>query len=258
MKIDRLISGPRRHLLIRSAWIARYVLTVVCAFFVPCGTRAQNAASGSVPPPVKASIQDSRDANCKIVYLGIVGGLETSNNSRSGVVQIRDTLRELVYSDVCAKSFSPYIWPAGLHWVLEHFPAHAGPWTNDELANTPKVIIVGHSLGGWAALSVARSLKRRNIPVELTIQIDSVGLNDHTVPANVRAAAIFHARDILLFLTTKSIKTQDASRTKLVDNVLVPHAGHESVTRDPRIRALVLSTVDSLRGHSTLLDHSTE
>jgi hypothetical protein len=105
---------------------------------------------------------------------------------------------------------------------------------------------------------VARSLKRRNVPVELTIQIDSVGLNDHTVPENVKAAAIFHARDVLIFLTTKTIKAEDASRTRLVANVLVPHAGHESVTRDPRIRTLVLSTVDSLRGSFAVLDHHTE
>jgi hypothetical protein len=51
------------------------------------------------------------------------------------------------------------------------------------------VILVGHSAGGWAVLSVARKLRRKDIP---------------------------------------------------------KGTGHESVTRDPRIRDLVLSTVQSL------------
>ncbi len=205
-------------------------------------------------PPFQAESHvqrdDNRDATCKIIYLGFVGALETPNNKRSGVVQIRDTLRGPAYPDVCARSFSPYVWTSGLHWTLKHFPSHHGPLTKDELERAPKVILVGHSAGGWAVLSVARNLSRRNIPVELTVQVDSVGITDHTVPKNVKAGAIFHARDVLMFLTTKRIKLEDPSRTKLVENVLVRGAGHESVTRDPRIRALVMSTVESLRAAS--------
>ena len=116
-----------------------------------------------------------------------------------------------------------------------------------ELEQAPKVIVVGHSLGGWAALSVARSLDSEGIPVELTIQVDSVGITDHTVPKNVREAAVFHARDILMFLTTKKIKAADASQTRLVANIRVEGVGHESITRDARIREMVLRRIDSLR-----------
>jgi pimeloyl-ACP methyl ester carboxylesterase len=199
--------------------------------------------------------QENRLMQCKIIYLGIVGGLETPNNQRSGVVQIRDILHGQEYHDVCAQSFSPYVWLSGLQWVLLHFPHHAGRLTKVELESAPKVIIVGHSLGGWAALSVARILKRSNIPVELTVQIDSVGVTDHTVPNNVKAAAIFHARDVLMLLTTKKIMLEDPSQTRMVENVLVRGAGHESVTRDPRIRELVLGTVESLRDATAQQDH---
>ncbi len=208
---------------------------------------AQNISSA----PPAADSQDQRDdpydSSCGIIYLGIVGALETPNNKRSGVVQIRDILRGPAYRDVCARSFSPYDWMAGLHWLLKHFPVHGGRLTDEELERAPKVILVGHSAGGWAVLGVARNLRRKNIPVELSLQVDSVGITDHTVPKNVKIAAIFHARDILMFLTTKSLRLEDPSRTKIVANVLVKGAGHESVTRDPRIRDLVLSTVASLR-----------
>jgi pimeloyl-ACP methyl ester carboxylesterase len=111
----------------------------------------------------------------------------------------------------------------------------------------PKVILVGHSMGGWAMMSVARELRSRNIPVELTIQVDSVGITDQTVPRNVKNGALFHAHDVLMFMTTRHLKMEDPRMTKLVANVIVAGAGHESITRDPRIRELVISTIERLR-----------
>ena len=151
---------------------------------------------------------------------------------------------------MCAESFIPIDWNSGLTWILKHFPTRPGPLTPDELSIAPSVILVGHSTGGWAMLAVARELRDRNIPVELTIQIDSVGFTDYTVPRNVKSGAIFHARDILMFMTTKNLRAEDPEHTKIVANVVVKGANHLSITRDPRIKMLVLNTVDSLRAAS--------
>jgi hypothetical protein len=207
------------------------------------------------PPQSVVGAEENHETPCKVIYLGMVGGLETSNNHRSGVVQIRDTLQGPTFPDVCVKSFSPYVWRLGFHWLLKHFPSHPGRLTADELARAPKVILVGHSLGGWAVLSVARNLKRKGIPVELCVQIDSVGITDHTAPSNVKAAAIFHANDVMFPLTTKTIKLEDPNQTKLVENILVRNAGHWSVTRDPRVKNLVLSTIEGLRPVSTQMSN---
>lgn len=209
--------------------------------------QGQNA--GLPPATTAAAIVSGteRDASCRIIYLGFVGALEPSQNKHSGVVQIGETLRGEEYPDVCARSFSPYVWTDGLSWLLKHFPAHSGVLTADELQHCPKVILVGHSMGGWAMMSVARNLRDRDIPVELTIQVDSVGITDYTVPRNVKNGAIFHAHDVLIFMTTKNLRLEDASHTKILANVTVQHAGHESITRDPRIRELVMKTVESLR-----------
>src|SRR5271157_2769203 len=220
-------------------WLAA-VVACICLGPLTEGAGAQTASEGRDP--------DDRiyDASCKVLYVGIVGGLETPSNRRSGVVQIRDALRGPTYTGVCARTFSPYHWTSGRRWILKHFPSHPGPMTADELKQAPKVVLVGHSLGGWAVLSVARGLDRKGIPVELTIQVDSVGVTDRTVPSNVKAAAIFYARDILMLMTTKKIKVEDARQTRLVANIRVKGVGHESITRDARIREMVLRTVDSL------------
>ena len=206
------------------------------------------AAGGFEEFSAKKSIGKAAGASdCKIIYAGFVGAMETSDHKASGVVQIRDTLRGPGYPDVCANSFLPYDRSAGLDWILEHFPAHPGPLSVEELQNAPKIILMGHSMGGWAMVSVARELQLRNIPVDLTIQVDSVGITDVTIPSNVKAGAIYHAHDLLMFMTTKRLRLQDAAKTTIVADVLVKGANHLSITRDPRIRELILKTIERMR-----------
>jgi len=236
-------------------WLA-VIGCCICCGPVADGVCAQVTSDGGLQSTNQVPTDRIYDRHCNVLYLGIVGGLETPTNRRSGVVQIRDALLTPAYTDVCARTFSPYHWTAARNWILSYFPQHPGAMTEVELEKAPKVVLVGHSLGGWAVLSVARDLDRKGIPVELTIQVDSVGFTDHTVPKNVKEAAIFHARDILMFLTTKKISAQDASQTKLVADLRVKGVGHESITRDPRIRELVLRKVVSLGADTTSAERS--
>jgi hypothetical protein len=218
-----------------------------------CLLPAASAASAqALIKPAVSTLPDNTStaptsANCNIIYLGFVGALEPPNNQHSGVVQIRETLQGKEFSDVCAKSFSPYVWTEGRDWLMQHFPTHTGALTPAELQQSPKIILVGHSMGGWAIMSVARELRARDIPVELTVQVDSVGVTDYTIPRNVKSAAIFHANDVLMFMTTKHVRLEDPNHTKIVADVKVTGANHQSITRDPRIRAMVMGMVESLR-----------
>ncbi len=244
---QRVIDRCSFLFLNRLNYIAVTLLLLANGLYPALG-HSQQASTDLIQSQPRIRAAENPDKTCKIIYLGIVGGTETPNNSHSGVVQIRDTLQGPAFPDVCAKTISPYLWRSGLdHWILTRFPSRPGRLTSEDLQEAPKVILVGHSLGGWAALSIARNLKRKGIPVELCVQIDSVGLTDHTVPSNVKAAAIFHANDALFPLTTKTINLEDPSQSKLVENILVRDAGHWSVTRDPRIKDLVICTVESLR-----------
>jgi hypothetical protein len=239
-------SKHSSRILVRSGWIV-FLLYFLAS---PIRAQTQQLIETTNTAVVAGSSSLKSPPSCHIIYLGFVGALEPPNNKYSGVVQIREALQTKGYSDVCAKSFSPYSWMQGRDWLLKHFPSHPGELTPEELQRAPRVILVGHSMGGWAILSVARELSSREIPVELTVQVDSVGITDHTVPKNVKSAAIFHANDVLMFMTTKSIRREDPGHTKLVANVTVAGVGHESITRDPRIRALVMDTVETLRAVS--------
>jgi hypothetical protein len=236
--IHRLRGRPRHGIL-------SFHVLFCCVVFSTFCDAAPHSASPSVHETTSA---DAAPPVCRIVYAGFVGAMETSNHKHSGVVQIRDTLRGPGYEDVCAESFMPISWASGRDWILTHFPSHDGPLTAEEIAAGPRVILVGHSTGGWAMFSVARDLRDKAIPVELTVQVDSVGLTDSTVPRNVKTCAIFHAWDVLMFMTTKRIRMEDPLHTKLLANVLVKHASHLSITRDPRIREFVLNAVAEARG----------
>ena len=96
-------------------------------------------------------------------------------------------------------------------------------------------------------IEVARYLRDRGIPIELVVLLDSVGISDRTVPRNVREIAVFRSGSILRFLTTKNFRMEDQQETTLVANVVAKNASHLSITRDPRVRDLVLGTVDELR-----------
>jgi len=232
----RLEFGSRASLLLSAHTVLLFGFLLSLAVPSAAARSSAEAKASSEPVP-----------GCKILYAGFVGAMETSNHKTSGVVQLRDTLRGPGYADVCAESFMPVAWESCRDWILSRFPRHPGPLTEAESAEAPRIILVGHSTGGWAMIRVARELRDKSIPVELTVQLDSVGITDRTVPRNVKSSAIFHAWDMLMFLTTKSVRLEDPQHTKLIANVVVKDASHLSITRDPRVRDLVLSTVIALR-----------
>jgi hypothetical protein len=225
-----------------------FFIILVVFIFLNCGSEGSLAANTE---GISYNGLADGHSGCKIIYAGFVGALETSNHKHSGVVQIRDTLRGSDYTDVCANSFIPISWSSGRDWILTHFPSHPGPLTAQELEIAPRVIMVGHSTGGWAMLSVARELRDKHIPVELTVQIDSVGITDYTIPDNVKTGAIFYAWDALFFMNTKHVRLEDPERTKVIARVVVKDASHLSITRDPRIRELVMDAVTNLRNEQT-------
>lgn len=226
----------------KALQFSAHLVLIFGLFFTMAGPYASARPSAGTGP-----FSDDFVPACKIIYAGFVGAMETSAHKTSGVVQLRNILRGPGYSDVCAESFIPVAWKSCRDWILSRFPGRPGPLTEAENPESPRIILVGHSTGGWAMLKVARELRDKRIPVELTVQLDSVGVTDRTVPNNVKYSAIFHARDMLMFLTTKSIRLEDPLHTKLIANVVVKNASHLSITRDPRIRDLVLRTVATLR-----------
>jgi hypothetical protein len=80
--------------------------------------------------------------------------------------------------------------------------------------------LFGHSWGASAVVMLSRKLERLNVPVRLTVQVDSVAKpfhNDNVIPANVLRAANFYQTHGLIRGESK-IVAADPSRTTILGN----------------------------------------
>ncbi len=79
-----------------------------------------------------------------------------------------------------------------------------------------RIVIYGLRFGAAATVKLARDLSERNIPVRLTIQIDSVGGGDAVIPPNVRRAANFYQTNGLVIRGEGPIRAEDPKRTPII------------------------------------------
>ena len=78
--------------------------------------------------------------------------------------------------------------------------------------------LAGDDGGGAAGLATAKELEQLGIPVLLTAQVDSVGMNDKIVPANVRAAVNFYQHDPFTIQGRSEIRAADPKKTVILGN----------------------------------------
>jgi pimeloyl-ACP methyl ester carboxylesterase len=178
--------------------------------------------------------------------VGYVGGLDTPNNPYSGIIQIRNRLRGLKYEGLCVDTFSAYTWLDGYSWLMKQLAASGEIASAAKEGAGPKIIIYGHSLGGWATLATSRKLAIKNIPVELTVQVDSVGLTDAVVPANVKQAANYFRHAYVPPYGRTKISAQDPGATQILGNFRIERANHVSVAMAPAISDLIVAKVKAL------------
>src|SRR5215475_13347196 len=160
-------------------------------------------------------------ANCsapKAIVVGFVGGFVKPNDVKHPEVLFAHYLRSRYGSAIHAEIF-------GNH-DTKGAAEHLASWLNSDGLRTSvekkdvKIILYGHSWGASEVLDFARELQRREIPVALTIQVDSVRKwhqNDRTVPANVEKAVNFYQTRGFT-PGQKLIVPADPARTKILGN----------------------------------------
>jgi hypothetical protein len=96
---------------------------------------------------------------------------------------------------------------------------HDGKLSDKQKQNT-RIIIYGMSWGASETVVLARELEKENIPVLLTIQVDSVAKirqDDGNIPANVREAVNFYQPNGILHGRSE-IRAADGTRTRILGN----------------------------------------
>ena len=79
-------------------------------------------------------------------------------------------------------------------------------------------MMTSQSMGGGAAVKLAKFLRGKQVPVLLTVQVDSFGARDMVIPDNVRSAANFYQKHRLTVRGEDHIQAADPTRTRILGN----------------------------------------
>jgi hypothetical protein len=177
-------------------------------------------ADDSAQSPVPAPTTEVAHTPPTVIVIGFVGGFISRDNLVHSEVQLAARLRKNYPLGVDVETFESYHREKARKKLLDLLDTnHDGTLTPDEKQNA-RIIIYGHSWGGSEAIALARELEKDDIPVLLTIQVDSISKihqNDALIPANVAQAANFYQPNGLLHGQSE-IRAADPTHTNILGN----------------------------------------
>lgn len=199
------------------------------------------------PPEAKPDLPASKAENSRVLVIGFVGGMRSPHDLKQGVVQIGNRLKRIGKPELQVEMYRHWSWRKAYDLIYQNIDLDRDEkLSSEELECAPRIVLYGHSLGGWAVIKLSRSLEKVGIPVELTVQIDSVGIGDDAVPRNVKYAANFYQRTTILLRGEERLRVEDESKTTVLGNYLINRLGHEAVARGTEISDFVTEKVRSL------------
>ena len=169
--------------------------------------RAQRLADLAVPTPIPPG---------STLVIGFLGGYERWNDEHRSVRRLVHKLRSR--DGIFAESISNRNQRVALDLIHRALDTNGDGKLDAAERVRARVILFGQSWGGGATLNIARELDRLEVPVLLTVQVDSVGMRDQIVPANVRAAVNFYQHDPFTIVGRSEIRAADSSRTAILGN----------------------------------------
>lgn len=162
----------------------------------------------------------SHPANASCIVVGFAGGFVRHDNPHHGPVVLARRIQKEVPGGTYVQVFENRHRKAAYHTILRLLDRdHDGTVSDAEKAQA-RIILFGHSWGASAVVLLARELERNDIPVLLTVQVDSVAKlwqHDGVIPENVAAAANFYQPHGFIHGRSE-IRAADASKTQILGN----------------------------------------
>ena len=187
---DMRLGRTKPHDDLRGRWLPvhklRKTYLPILAFAVLCGTAFSATAAKSVA--------SGASANSAIV-IGFVGGFVHHNDTRHGEVQLAEKLRAGFSDRVHVSIFENHHRDDAYNAVMKWLDSDGSGAISESERRQARIILYGHSWGASAVVALARELQKQQIPVLLTIQVDSItkpGQDDRIIPSNVARAVNFY------------------------------------------------------------------
>jgi hypothetical protein len=201
------------------------------------------------------------------LVVGFLGGWERWDDSDRGVRKLALRLRAKGIAGLHVETLGNRRRRVAVDLVKKALDADGDGSLDSHERVAHRIIAYGQSFGGAAAVKFARDLDQLGIPVELTVQVDSVGLRDNMIPPNVNKAANLYQSHRFTVRGEDRISAADPQRTEIIENTrfdyshadpAVQPAGwlrrcfggaHARMDADPavwsRVEALILECIGS-------------
>ena len=201
--------------LISQRPIPAFVFLLALAWVVAPPCYSVSGVQPSDVPLISSTASSSPD-----IVIGFVGGFVRHDDPHHGPVKLAQRLREIYPAGVAIETFENRHRKSAYRAIVRLLDAnHDGVLSEAERRNA-RIVLFGHSWGASAIVSLARDLQRQNIPVLLTVQVDSVakiGQNDSVIPPNVAQAINLYQPNGLIH-GRKKISAADPGRTEILGN----------------------------------------
>jgi hypothetical protein len=156
----------------------------------------------------------------RLIVIGFMGGRVKGGNLIHMEALLARDLQEKYPLQVYAAVFANHDAQDALKAVLNLLDRNQDGRLSADEKNAARIVIYGHSWGASETIALARQLNALNIPVLLTIQVDSVqkpNEDDTDIPPNVREAVNFYQVEGLLH-GRPLIKAMDSKKTTILGN----------------------------------------
>jgi hypothetical protein len=191
------------------------ILLLACGA-AACASPAIQRHDWPTVPPVSLTPPPSTP----VIVVGFVGGAVKHDDPIRSEVKLAEHLRAEFPSGVFVETFENRHREKALHVILTQLAADRSGLLSENEKRHARIILYGHSWGGSAMVELARELDRRNIPVLLTVQVDSVkrfGADDGVIPPNVARAANFYQPNGLIHGRAE-IRAAAPAKTQILGN----------------------------------------
>lgn len=153
-----------------------------------------------------------------VLIIGFLGGRESWDNQKQSVRKMALKLRAMSLPDVHVETVENKNRRLAIKLIRNAFDHDRDGRLDDRERASARLVIYGQSFGGAAVVKLARQLEKMDLPILLTVQVDSIGRNDKMIPPNVARAANLFQRNGLIIKGEREIRAQEPNRTMIIGN----------------------------------------
>ncbi|HEX9636686.1 MAG TPA: hypothetical protein VGB99_04070 [Acidobacteriota bacterium] len=154
-----------------------------------------------------------------LLVIGFQGGWKRFDDAELGPRRVKLWLDQRAMAGLHAVSFANKRRQVALELIRRCVDRNGdGLLQPEERDCGVRLALYGQSLGGSAVTNLAWELRALDIPVLLSVQVESVGYGDEEVPPNVALAANFYQYSGFLPRGEERIRALDPARTLILGN----------------------------------------